>query len=297
MEITSLSSLPLIALRAFEAAGRLKTMTAASEELCVTPGAVSRQIRILEEYLKVPLFTGPKNRPVLTPQGEIFLPILSNAMAQILAGIKAINPNQGNILNLSCLNTFAMRWLIPRLYRFNAAYPDIDVRLSTTALDTALKSEFDVAINVCKNTDFSPESVVLFPEKIGPVVTPEREQEYQIKSAKDLTDIPILQTRTRQDAWKNWCFAINEPDLSFSKAVLFDHYYFAIEAALGGLGICIAPHHLVETDIKTKRLIAPLGFMDSGYIYSADLLSPQNQATQDFMSWLKSEIQSTSETD
>ncbi|MEH6631735.1 MAG: LysR substrate-binding domain-containing protein [Halopseudomonas aestusnigri] len=293
MNIVSRTAPPLLALRAFESAGRLGTMTAASHELCVTPGAVSRQVRLLEDYLGVALFTGPKNKPVLTSQGSALLMTVSNAMSQIIAGVNAVKSNTQNVLNVSCLNTFAMRCLIPRLYRFNAAYPDIDVRLSTSSLDDPLKSNYDVVINVRDNKRLDHRTIPLFPEMLGPVIAPKLADEYEIVFPRDLSDKPVLKTRTRPDAWSRWCTSMNLRDMPFKAGSVFEHYYFAIEAALGGLGICIAPQHLVEDEINAGRLISPFGFKPSGYTYIADVLSESNQAAKHFVSWLQGEIGSS----
>ncbi|MFT6221985.1 MAG: DNA-binding transcriptional LysR family regulator [Candidatus Endobugula sp.] len=278
--------LPLIALRAFEAAGRLGTMTAASEELCVTPGAVSRQIRQLETVVGVPLFSGPKNKPMLTEQGLFLLPILTSAMTQMLAGINAIKSADNNIVNVSCLNTFAIRCLIPRLYLFNAQFPDIDIRLSTTSIDN-LGGRYDVVIGVTKEpVERIGNKCVLFAETIGPVVSPELIERYAINIPEDLNAVTLLQARTRLDYWRSWC-AIRDKNIDLQGDVKFDHLYFTLEAALGGLGFCIAPRHLVADDIKSSRLSAPFGFVESGYHYViAQPDSGHHNATR-FVEWLK----------
>ena len=107
---------PLNALRAFEAAGRLGRMTAAADELAVTPGAISRQVRQLEDALGVALFEGTKHSPALTDAGRLLLPAISVALDQIETAVRAVADEPGSTLDVSCFSTFTMRWLIPRLY-------------------------------------------------------------------------------------------------------------------------------------------------------------------------------------
>jgi DNA-binding transcriptional LysR family regulator len=288
MKTANYTHLPLIALRAFEAAGRLGTMTAAAEELCVTPGAVSRQVRQLEEFLSVKLFTGSKNKPVLTQKGVVLLPILSSALSQMLAGINSIKSKTHNVVDVSCLNTFAMRWLIPRLYCFNDIHPTIEVRLSTTSLDNIPTTNHDVIIGIQSLNEavIENETIVLFEEKLGPVMAASMANQHSIATPKDLAHLAILQTRTRPNAWSTWCHSIGE-SVTIKPGTTFEHYYFTLEAALSGLGICIAPEHLVMDDIKSQRLLAPLGFIESSYAYTVNMPPSSHQGANQFVAWLR----------
>ena len=286
---------PLPALRAFEAAGRLGRMTAAANELAVTPGAISKQVKQLEEFLGTPLFAGTKYHPVLTPAGAALLPVLTEAFAQIKTGVRAIQTAGSQVVTVSCLNTFAMRWLIPRLYQFNALHPTIDVRLSTTAQDGAESMNHDVVITVVTatvnqtNEPNTSNVQLLFEEKIGPVLSPTLAQRYTLHNPSDLRGKPILQTRTRHEAWKLWCQRSGHK-IAMTAGPVFDHYYFSIEAALAGLGVCVVPLHLVADDVEAGRLMAPFGFVASGYVYQAQnhtaLHGLPSASAQLFMTWL-----------
>ncbi len=281
---------PLLALRAFESAGRLGTMTSAATELCVTPGAISRQVKHLEQYLAVALFEGPKNSPVLSPAGIELLSSLSPAMTQINAGVSSIKSSPQRVLTVSCLNTFAMKVLIPKLYLFKEIHQEIDVRLSTSALDEPNRSNYDVIINVRHTDQLDVTATRLFTEKIGPVFTPKLTQDYNITVPEDLWDKPVLHTRTRPNAWKNWWKQIGFQNQVAQTGPEFEHYYFTLEAAVGGLGICMAPEHLVIDDVKADRLLAPLGFVESEYSYTAEIQSLQNLVAKDFVVWLVKEV-------
>ncbi len=123
---------PLNSLRAFEAAGRTGLIKRGAEELCVTHGAISRQVQQLEDWLGVTLFEGSKHAPKLSETGRILLPALTAAFDQIESAVSQIADSEQGTLDVSCPGTFTMRWLIPRLHRFQHAYPQIEVRLNSS---------------------------------------------------------------------------------------------------------------------------------------------------------------------
>jgi LysR family transcriptional regulator, glycine cleavage system transcriptional activator len=286
-------ALPLNSLRAFEAAARLGRITAAADELAVTHGAVSRQVSQLEAFLGVDLFEGPRSRPVLTPFGASLLLSLTPAFDQIDAVVRTIIDEAGGVLDVACLSTFAMRWLIPRLHRFQHSYPAIDVRLSTDAgLIHASGRRYDLEILAIDRTEkVAAGDVLLFVERLGAVVAPSLVSPKKALKIKDLAGIPCLATRTRMNAWPMWLASVGaDPTPKRSKPITeFEHYYFTIEAASNGLGICIAPLHLVSNDVRSSRLLAPFGFVESGYRYIVRHRRPENKKSARFCAWLKRE--------
>ena len=268
---------PLSALRAFEAAARLGRMTAAAEELSVTPGAISRQVRQLEQHLGVALFDGSKARPTLTPAAHVLQPVLSNAFAHIADAVREVSDPSRGALDVACFSTFTVKWLIPRLFDFQAQHPGIDVRLRTTDAGAgAGRIHGDLSITAEEATgarDTSKEQQ-LFPEHLGPVLSPELAQRVALHQPADLADPALaplrLHTRTRRNAWAMWGAAAGAtvPLPTPSQAgPEFEHYYFTLEAAVRGLGVAVAPWHLVMDDVQAGRLVAPLGFVASGYDY------------------------------
>ncbi|MES2821266.1 MAG: LysR substrate-binding domain-containing protein [Pseudomonadota bacterium] len=272
----------LNALRAFEAAARLGRMTAAAEELSVTPGAISRQVRQLEDTLGLDLFQGSKNKPSLTPEGKTLLPALTSAFDQMDSALRALTEQARSTLDLCCLGTFSMRWLIPRLWHFNALHPGIEVRLST-ADPKGNRERYDLIIGVEDGPVPAP-ALELFPEYLGPVLAPALAASLNLRSAADLVDKPLLRTRTRRNAWGMWSHAMGLAPLE-ATGPEFEHYFFTLEAALGGLGIGLAPWHLVADDVLAGRLLAPLGFRQSGYRYAASV-RPGHQQASLFGQWL-----------
>lgn len=268
---------PLSALRAFEAAARLGRMTAAAEELSVTPGAISRQVRQLEQHLGVALFDGSKARPTLTPAAHVLQPVLTTAFAHIADAVREVSDTRRGPLDVACFSTFTVKWLIPRLFDFQAQHPGIEVRLRTTDAGTgAGRMHGDLAITAEEATEARDTSKEqrLFPEHLGPVLSPELAQRVALHQPADLADPALaplrLHTRTRRNAWAMWGAAAGAtvPLPAPSQAgPEFEHYYFTLEAAVRGLGIAIAPWHLVMDDVLAGRLAAPLGFVASGYDY------------------------------
>jgi LysR family glycine cleavage system transcriptional activator len=297
--MTRRKALPLNALRAFEATGRLGRMTAAADELAVTHGAVSRQVRQLEDFLGVELFEGQRNRPALTTAGETLLPALTSALDQIDAAVRTVIDEEEGILDVACYSTFAMRWLIPRLHRFHNTYPGIDVRLSTDDRQTNLaRGRFDLAVTAIDETTKSDApDVVLFPERLGVVLAPSLVPKKRPVRVQDVARLPKLATRTRPNAWTLWQKSIGAKLSPAKPAAEYEHYYFAIEAAASGLGACVVPLHLVTADLRNGRLIAPFGFIESGYRYVARQQRLPNKKSTKFCTWLQSEVSKDDKSD
>ena len=286
---------PLNALRAFESAARLGRMSAAACELSVTPGAISRQVLQLERNLNVQLFEGSKNKPLLTPAAQALLPPLSAALDQIEAAVKAVN-NTSSPLDVACYSTFMVKWLIPRLFDFNARHPHIEVRLQATG--HAGNPEHERVDVVIAAEPTSPDKgdvasiLPLFPEQLGPVLAPTLAAKLALRSPADLVGKTLLQSKARLNAWPMWAAAMGCATPHGTNA-LFEHYYFALEAAVGGLGIAVAPWHLVADDARAGRLVAPFGFRASGVHYVAKRRAQPHAKLDHFCRWLQAQALET----
>jgi LysR family transcriptional regulator, glycine cleavage system transcriptional activator len=282
-------SLPLAALRAFEATARHGRFTAAAEELGVSHGAISKHIRNLEDVVGTPLFEGVRNRPILTAEGRIFGFALTAAFDQIDDALRIVSRRDNAVLDVACLSTFAMRWLIPRLHDFAAAFPQYDVRLSTD--DRQNRVPVDVRIMVLQVDAATSDSCrLLFQEQLGVVMAPA-----VISSGASpraiASSMPRIETRTRPHVWGEWSRLIGERGRKLKRPTrVFDHYHLTIEAALNGLGAAVVPWHLVAGDVNRGRLIAPWGFVESGYRYVVQIEKPGRRKTEDFIGWLTKEM-------
>ncbi len=331
----------LNALRTFEAVARLGRMTAAADELCVTHGAVSRQVRALQDELGAALFEdGARQALRLTPAGRSLAAALTPSLDRIAEAVEAVSPSSAPVLDVSCLSTFAMRWLIPRLHRFHARHAGIDVRLSTVSHEVRIERErYDVVIGVedprprwdaagdaapaaevgrgtgadpsrplrpstqppsPSSPNLSPRietplQTLLFNEQLGLVLSPALLARVAAPAAPArrealLQRCPRLQTQTRPGAWLDWARASGAELPAGAPEQRFAHYAYTLEAALGGLGLCIAPWHLVADDVAAGRLLAPLGFVDSGLRYTALSRPRASPQALRFCAWLVDEV-------
>lgn len=188
-----------------------------------------------------------------------------------------------------------MRWLIPRLYRFHEAHPAIDVRLSTNDRNIDFpQTRVDMSILVLDGeTKPNAKDVVLFSERLGIVLSPLLVQAKGITEIADLDRVTRLTTRTRPNAWSSWQDGVGvflgavNPKMTSE----YDHYYFAIEAAASGLGACAVPYYLVSDDLAAGRLVAPFGFVETGYRYVARRRRADSKLASPFCAWLKKEAQ------
>jgi DNA-binding transcriptional LysR family regulator len=280
---------PLNALRAFEAFGRRGRMTLAADELCVTHGAISRQIRQLEDHLGVALTEGPRNRLTLTETGLTLAQALTVALDQIEAALPRPAGGGDRTLVVSCLPTFAMKWLIPRLPGFVAAHPEIQARIVESNGPFDFRADgVDLAIRMrLPDAPPSPDSDVtpFLKHYVGPVASPDIAA--QVHDLDSLARPPRLHTRTFMEAWAEWEAAAG---VSVSPAAVnreFDHYFYMLEAAAAGLGVALSPFAFVENDLRAGRLVAPLGFVPGHAGVCA--LTPKGKATQAarrFRDWL-----------
>lgn len=283
----SRKSLPVAALRAFEAAARHGQISRAANELGVTHGAVSRHVSHLEDFVGTSLFEGARNRPKLTAEGRVFGFALTAAFDQIEDALRIIGRGDSTILDVACLNTFAMRWLVPRLHTFTVRHPHYDVRLATD--DRQPHVHVDVRILILQPQAELPKSCTrLFAEKLALVVAPSLASD----RAEEMLTLPRLETRTRPDVWREWASLTGRgTDDAPATTRIFDHYHMTIEAALNSLGMAIAPWHLVAEDVASARLVAPFGVADSNYVYAVEVAQPGKPKTRDFVNWLKEATQ------
>jgi len=259
---------PLNALRAFEATARLGSVTRAAEELHVTHGAVSRQLRQLEEALGAPLFVREGRGVALTPHGrrlhgaasEAFDP-LRDAWAELRRG-----PQRAPLV-LGCPGSILARWMIPRLGRLAEERPDLPLHLSAReAAPDAPLDGVDAALRIVA-PPWPPDWQVhaLAPERIGPVLSPRWPEAAALHEAPTaaIAAHALLHTTSRPQAWRDWAqrAGVDADALRFGTG--FEHLSYLLEAAVAGLGIAIAPEPLVAEDLATGRLIAPWGFVDT----------------------------------
>jgi DNA-binding transcriptional LysR family regulator len=278
----------LNALRAFEVFARRGSMSAAADELCVTHGAVSRQVRQLEEHLGVVLVEGPKARLRLTEAGLELAARLRPAFEAMWSAVDLARAPGSTTLDVSCLGTFAMRWLIPRLPRFVEENPELHVSVTESHAQVEFRRDrIDVAIRMSETPHSDDaEKTPFLDHWHGPVVSPELWGAAG-RSLARLGELARLHTRTFSQGWDQWQAdsGVTAPPAALDRE--FDHYFYILEAATAGLGVAIGPWNLVMQDIEAGRLIAPFGFVRGrAFIYCLRRRGAVDPAGARFRDWL-----------
>ena len=259
---------PLNALRAFEAAARLQSISLAGVELHVTHGAISRQIRVLEEQLGIALFVRDGRGVRLTDAGRRLRDTASDVFQHLRSACAELQrENTETPFVLGCPGSLLARWFIPRLDRLNRELPEL--RLQLSASDGELDPlHAGVDATLCFATPPWPSSMQVYElaaERIGPVISPRHPRYAELAAARpaQLLKELLLHTTSRPQAWPQW-LSLNGLDVSAMQLGQgFEHLYSLLEAAVAGLGIAIAPEQLVADDLAAGRLLAPWGFVET----------------------------------
>jgi DNA-binding transcriptional LysR family regulator len=253
------------ALRAFEAVARLGSMSLAAEELHVTHGAVSRQVRALEEALGQPLLVRQGRGVALTASGQILRERCTSAFAQLRdawSGLQQTHASSAFVLG--CSGSVLARWMIPRLERLRRDLPTLTLHLSVLEepATESMRGVDAVLLLAAPPWPGGWQAHALAPESIGPVLSPRYPGAERLRElpAEALCDEPLLHTASRPQAWPDWARAMGLPPDSLQQTQALPHLYFLLEAAAAGLGVAIAPQPLVADDLAAGRLIAPWGF-------------------------------------
>ncbi len=251
----------LTALRAFESAARHLSFRAAAEELAVTQSAVSHQVADLEKSLGVALFRREARRVALTESGLLYYPFLRDAFERIAQGTALVTrTSAAGELNVQVYITVAVRWLIPRLPQFQSAHPDILVRFSASHVDWEFdETAADLGIVCTAAADRPPLHYThLFDARLVAVCSPATAQAgLGLRQPADLVNHALLQLYTAVDEWQVWLKAAGVPEVRGRAAPKFDSYLLALEAAMEGQGVAVAPRFLVAGDLRTGRLVQP----------------------------------------
>jgi LysR family transcriptional regulator, glycine cleavage system transcriptional activator len=242
-------------LRAFEAAARGGSFAAAADELSVTPAAVSRMVRLLEERLGVALFQRKANRLALTPAGRAYqggLTQIFDALANLTNQVTALaNPY---VLTVGVGPTFAIRWLIPRLASFRKLEPDTDVRITTGGAAAPFAEDWTCGIKLGYGDWPDLVSEPLFAADLVPVCSPALAA--ALKQPSDLRSATLLQVAHALDDWPRWLEAAGV-QRALSTGPQFEFYGQALQAAADGLGIAMGIRPYIDDDLAAGRLIAP----------------------------------------
>lgn len=261
-------SLPLAALRTFDSVARHLSFTRAAEELAVTQSAVSHQIRSLESDMCVRLFKRLNPGIALTEAGAMLAPEVRAALERLGAAVAYTRRcGRGGVLRVGAGGAFATGWLVPRLGRFAAAHPEIEVRLSMAMRNPDLEEdELDIAVTGQDGgRPLLPEGeAVLFEERIYPVCSPSLLP--LLRSPADLARVTLLhedcdEAPSPQSAlnWDLWLDRLGVAGLPRRSGIHLSHFTLVLAAALDGVGVALGREQLIEAALAQGRLVRPFG--------------------------------------
>ena len=290
---------PLNALRAFEAAARHMNFSRAADELSVTPGAVSQQIQNLEEYVGAPLFKRTPKGLLLTDAAQTALPALREAFDRLAEAASLLTAAEdGRRLTISAAPSFAAKWLVPRLGRFEAAHPEVDVWLSAgLELVDFTGGEVDLAIRYGTGRYPGLEVARLLGETVSPVVSPKLVAEIPLHDLADLSRHVLLHDGS-PDAddscpdWSMWLAARGVKGVDGARGPRFNQSSMVIEAAVNGRGVALAKQTLAQADLDAGRLAVPFDIstaVDFAYYIVHPKAKGRLSQVKAFVAWLLAE--------
>lgn len=256
---------PLKSLHAFESAGRHLSFTRAAEELSVTPGAISQQIRLLEEHLEVRLFKRMNRAIVLTDAGQLLLPAISDGFDCIHQGVDQLQQRAGDgPLTITSAPSFVSKWLIPRLSSFKKQHPGVDVRIDTSdRLVDFAHEDIDVGIRFGDGQYPELETVFLFAFDLIPVCSPKLLAEGPpLNTVADLKHFTLLHSNYDDldpgwPDWAMWLKVVCAEDVDSSHGIYFNQSDQVFQAAVDGQGVALLANVLAEPEIAAGGLVQP----------------------------------------
>lgn len=289
------SHLPLLGLRAFEATARHLSVSKAALELCVTPGAISQQVKLLENSVGVALLQRKGRSIDLTDAGQVLRPQLTQALDLMSLALDSIARSKNNTtLKLILLPTLAEKWLMPRLARFHGNHPELDIQIMTSFRDIELDAEgVDMASWVGAALPPGVAGVRLFDDEFLPVCSPALlKGRSRLVKPRDLAKFTLLHSVHRIDDWHKWLTLAGERDLKPAHNLSFGNASLAIQAALEGVGVATVQVEYVKTNFAAGTLVAPFELKvrsKSGYYLVWPATRTVNTAFGLFRDWILQE--------
>ena len=283
---------PLNSLKAFDAAARNLSFTAAAAELHVTHGAVSRQIAALEQDLQATLFVRSSLGLKLTEEGAQLAGAVRSAFTLMRSAVEQLRQaGPSSAVRVSVPPTLAMRWLIPRMTALHHAHPRLRIELSTSTVPVDFdRDPFDAAI---RRVVRAPKGVVaerFLDGRSVPVCSAAYQQQHRLRSPADLERATLIVTRSEPEAWAEWLRNRRIGRREGAATLTFDQLYFALQAALDSLGVALVPIALVEAEIEAGRLkplADPEDQASTAYALLWPRVSAKSEAIRTLGEWLK----------
>ncbi|CAN1503246.1 LysR Transcriptional regulator [Paracoccaceae bacterium] len=283
---------PLPWLRAFEASARHLSFTNAAAELNLTQAAISKQVKLLEQYLREPLFERLPRSLTLTKAGAAFLPKVGDAFERLSAGtVEVFGANRSGILSVRVMVGFGVTWLARRLPRFIAAHPKTQVRIVSSIWAEEYDAEtFDLDIRYGFGNWPGFRTDRLNRESLIPLCLPEIAA--RLHSPTDLAKERLLHVLGYQDGWDGWLTAAGAGRVDAAQGLWFDTTLMAMAVAAEGGGIALGRSSLIETELASGRLVKPFGLelpIEEGFFLVAPEKGPRHKDAGVFRDWLLAE--------
>ncbi|WP_277374349.1 LysR substrate-binding domain-containing protein [Pseudomonas sp. AA-38] len=282
---------PLNPLRAFEAAARLCSLTSAAEEMNVSQVAVSRQVRVLEEYFGVALFRRLHRGIELTREGKELYEGVTQAFQDISSAARKVSRRgRRDILSIQSYTTFSQRWLIPRLANFHDAHESIEIRLSSSLAPVDFDTQnIDASIRSGRGDwpDLHAEKLVDI--ELIPICSPTLMESAKFEAPQGLSRVRLLHSMARPNDWASWLSA-TATRVDADSGVRFDNSALAYEAASMNMGVAIAVKAFVERQLKNGSFIAPFEHTcktGEGYYLTWPRNMKPSEPLLKFLSWMR----------
>ncbi|MGR3659722.1 MAG: LysR family transcriptional regulator [Paracoccaceae bacterium] len=280
------------ALAALEAVARTGSFTLAAQELSLTQSAVSRQVKGLEEQLDCALFDRTSRKVELTDAGQHYVGEIQQALQIIRdATIQVVTKRQEQVLNIAVLPTFGTRWLMPRISRFVAKYPNVTLNFTTRiGRFDFITDDLDVAIYHGFPDWPNVKCTLLMNETLVPVASHDFKKTNTITSPQDLLQFQLLSMHSRPSAWQNW-FKSQGISVSQEAGMSFEHFSTLSQACLAGIGVALIPEFLIELELERQDLVQ-IGARvqsESAYYVAQPMQRNPNKAADLFKFWLLEE--------
>ncbi|WP_260434508.1 LysR substrate-binding domain-containing protein [Burkholderia sp. Bp9090] len=282
----------LNALQVFDVVARHGSFTRAAGHLCLTQGAVSRQILALESFYQFPLFKRTPKGLTLTAEGELLLPTVRESFARIEEVSMRLSRRRTELALK--VPTCMMQWMLPRIMRFQAEHPELQVQITTTwehHVDFRMEP-FDAAVIYAPGAGPDTHAIPLFEERLTPVCAPSLLERQPLASLDDLLRHTLLHpTRDHRD-WKRWLDHAGAPHVDSTRGLSFETLDLATHAAIDGYGIAIGDRTLVDESVAAHRLVMPFNVSlptGMGYYFVYPAGTEQQQKIQLFGDWIADE--------
>ena len=252
----------LAALVAFEASARLGSFTRAAEELNLTQGASSRQIKLLEDQLGITLFERVRQRIIITEAGAYYAGEIRQTLDRFAAATaQAISfRTAGGILRLGLLPTFGTKWLIPRLPDFFARHRGVTINFSSHIRQVDFQRDFlDAAVHFGESEWPGVVLHRLFGEELIAVASPKLSKREKIRKPEDLKQGTLLVQATRPEAWTKWFERVGLTAVEPPSMLVFEQFAMVLQAAIAELGVALVPKLLVKEEVESGELVELFG--------------------------------------